>query len=190
MSTETNPTTRLVGVTTATLVGTIAAILTVGLLTSFIVAGSISAGPEFAGMAVLAVVGLGLVMMHQGLSTETDSEDVMPQSIWLRLIIALVSIIYYNLVIGFTVALSIAASNAGLVAIAPAIAILYPIYDIRSVELGVPISIAGIFAVLVALILVPKFVAEEVNWSEIHIESALIKLISRNNGGPRKGSIS
>lgn len=181
MSVQTDPLHRFGFIAGSVIAALIVGSLVVGLLSYFVIFGASSVSPEAGGFAILGVLGMASAVTWNGLTSHDDMNGLIPESWILRVVIVFLSIVYYNVVIAFAAGLALATSQSGMEVLPVVLAVLYPIYDAVSIRLGIPLSFAGILAIIVAIGLIPFVLAEEIEWSNVHIETALFGLLGHDD---------
>jgi len=124
-----------------------------GVVSVFTVGSFVAGGQQSVALyAVLAFLSLCLYLALLDLNEETQSAAEAADSTLVSLILTVVLILYYNVVVVFTVTLALSFEIAGFEAIALLVATGYPIYDAEMAKLRSPFSIAGALVVSLAVI--------------------------------------
>lgn len=182
MHTETDPATRLTRIAGTSLVRTLASWVLLGLFTSPVLFVALERGSTAASVGVLAIFGWGIwfgqrIPAADGVpdhdAGRTELGEFGPR---LAPLVAVGTLVYYNLVLAVTLSAALAISTAGFPALAAIVAVLYPAYDMAIVRRGYPLSIAGVLAVVIASSLV---IADrgDVTWRDIEFGDVLYRAV-------------
>lgn len=163
---EASPGSRLLHIAGRSVFVSVSMAIVFGLLTSPVFLFLTSVRPRAGGYAVLGLLGWGLFMGYEFVTDDRGSAREFGDELYVRVGLGLVALLYYNLVLFVAVFLAFFTANAGLPGLAALVALGYPAYDVKSVNWGVPVSVAGVFAGMIVAGAPTFRAAASANWKE------------------------
>lgn len=108
--------------------------------------------PLWGGLGLATAFGFGLLMSQDSMHNENESEFE-ELATWKQLLIIVGTFIYVNATVLTSGIIGGALIMQGLVPYAIAFALLYPVWDNTTAKSGIPLSVGGIFASLILLLI-------------------------------------
>lgn len=101
--------------------------------------------------ALFGFFGLSFYVGLLALADETSSVSEFSNSDTVNAVLALILLIYYNVIIFVATVFGLSAEIAGFSSIAPMVAAFIPVYDIKMARMNAPFSLAGALVLVLAL---------------------------------------
>lgn len=180
MAEEHHPLTRLAYYTVGTLFASFGGFIAISLITAPVWALiAIGGGIEFLGYAVLSLLGWCLFMGQKMVFGKLENELEASDHSWIvSTVLSIASVFYYNVVLVIVMVVATALGSSGFLVPAVGFAFLYPIYEMRTMDQGSLFSIAGIFGLAVATILVTGRLAHGVTRKNVHFDELPLRFFA------------
>lgn len=178
MTQQTTPKRRLKYYLGGSIVGSLAGVVAIGLITSPVLL-SILTGelPGYADYAVLAVIGWGAYLSQQVVNGETNDRPDEAEFGWMvSVLLTILMVMYYNVALIISVVGAGVLAVSGLPTVAVAFAVLYPMYEMWTAENGYFVSVAGVLALLIASGMIASQLAQNVSASSIRLDEFPLRL--------------
>ncbi|TKX85571.1 hypothetical protein EXE43_12905 [Halorubrum sp. SS5] len=166
------PTMRLAYYVTATLLASLVGFIAVSLITAPLWATmAIGGGLDYLQYAVLSLLGWGIYMGQKIVLQGAENVDSSSDLGWIaEALLSLVSVAYYNFVLLLTISIANGIALSGGFIPAIIFAILYPMYEMWTMDEGRILSVGGILVLCLATGMVTARVAQNATRKSIHLD--------------------
>lgn len=182
---ERRPLARLSYYFVGTLFAAFAGFISIGLMTAPVWAGlSLTGSSDLLGHIVLALLGWAAFLSQKivigGFEEETE-RDLSSDYGWVvATALSIIGVLYYNAVLVFVVIGAQLLMSAGFAALSAGFAVLYPIYEMWTMEEGSLISIAGLLSLVIASGMMTAHIAQNISPKNIRLDEYPLQFFGGN----------